>query len=101
MPFVHLANGDVLDLSDKEWQEHQDNSGTPNAVHVDGKGSHVIGVYPSDYEYDQENEPERAADTASLSREEREELTKLRKERDERDSHSVDHVVTHDQETHD
>lgn len=55
MPFIHLANGETLDLSDKEWQAAQDESGTPNAYHKDGKGSHVIGVYPADYEYEQDD----------------------------------------------
>lgn len=84
MPFVHLANGEVLDLSDKEWQDAQNVSGTPLAYHKDGKGSHVIGVYPADYEYNEDDQPESAADTASLSREERAELEALRKERDSR-----------------
>jgi hypothetical protein len=56
MPFVHLANGEVLDLSDKEWKAAQEESNTPNAFHKDGHGSHVIGVYPSDYDYEQTEE---------------------------------------------
>lgn len=56
MPYVHLANGETLDLTDKEWQTAQEESGTPNAYHKDGHGSHVIGVYPSDYDYEQTEE---------------------------------------------
>lgn len=71
MPFVHLANGEVLDLTDEEWQDAQTKSGTPNAIHRDGKGSHVIGVYQGDYEYDDTNEKADAEKRAQDARDEK------------------------------
>lgn len=85
MPFVHLANGEILDLTDEEWQQEQEKSGTPNAVHRDGKGSHVIGVYQGDYEYDDTSEKAAADKRAQDAEDEkdREEFAEWKRNRDD------------------
>jgi len=50
MPYVHLANGDVVKLTEKELKAAHEESGTPHAFHRDGVQHHVIGVYPDEVE---------------------------------------------------
>ena len=97
MPQIHLANGEVLQLSDKEWKAAQEESGTPNAYHKDGKGSHVIGIYPDDYEYDQTDaEKDEAADRAEYEEWKRNRANIQPESEAVTDDHSVSHVVSHD-----
>lgn len=59
MPYVHLANGDVIKLTAKELKAAHQESGSPHAFHRDGVQHHVIGTYPDEVELpakDDENE---------------------------------------------
>lgn len=58
MPYVHLANGDVIQLTKKELDASQRESGTPNAFHRDGFQHHVIGVFPDEVELPKDNNNE-------------------------------------------
>jgi hypothetical protein len=51
MPYVHLANGSVLKVTQKELLASQAESGTPNAYRMDGNEHTVIGVYPDEVEH--------------------------------------------------
>ena len=51
MPYVHLANGEVVDMTDDELVKSQEESGTPSAFHRDGMQYQVIGVYPKEVEH--------------------------------------------------
>lgn len=62
MPYVHLANGDVLDLSDQEWADAQKESNTPSAFHRDGLQYTVIGVFPKEVEHPLNAEQQAAKD---------------------------------------
>lgn len=50
MPYVHLANGDVIKLTAKELKAAHQESGSPHAFHRDGVQHHVIGTYPDEVE---------------------------------------------------
>ena len=56
MPYVHLANGDVLKLTAKELNAAREESGTPHAIHRDGVQHHVIGTYPDEVELPERND---------------------------------------------
>lgn len=60
MPYVHLANGEVLTLKQKELDEQVGNS-APNTLHRNGTQHQVIGIYPDDVELTR-NEDEETAD---------------------------------------
>jgi hypothetical protein len=38
MPYVHLANGDVETLTDKEWAKAQVDAGAAGVFRKDGRG---------------------------------------------------------------
>jgi hypothetical protein len=48
MTYVHLANGDVEQVTNDDWIEE---SGTPNAFRKKGKEYAVIGVYADEVEH--------------------------------------------------
>jgi hypothetical protein len=50
MPYVHLANGEVIKLTAKELKEAQEQTGTIHAFNREGVQHHVIGVYPDETE---------------------------------------------------
>jgi hypothetical protein len=56
MPYVHLANGEVMKVSKKEFATLTDESGTPNAIQKDGFEHQVIGVYPEENQLAGESE---------------------------------------------
>lgn len=56
--YVHLANGDVLRLTAKEWAKMQDESGSPHAVRKDGMEHTVIGVYQREVKHPVKDEEE-------------------------------------------
>jgi hypothetical protein len=49
MTYVHLANGEVLTVDEKELSKLTDGA-APGTIHRDGKQSQVIGTYPDDVE---------------------------------------------------
>lgn len=49
MPFVHLANGDVIHHTQKELDDIYGDD-VPNAYRKDGKESGIIGIYADDVE---------------------------------------------------
>lgn len=62
MPYVHLANGDVKKVSDKELNANHEASGSTKVFRENGTEHHIIGVYPEEYEYqDEETQAENAA----------------------------------------
>lgn len=77
MPYVHLANGDVLTVDQKELDELTANS-APGTVHKNGTQHKVIGVYPDDVEIEQ-TEDEKAKDA------ENRQFAEWKASRDERD----------------
>jgi hypothetical protein len=56
MPYVHLANGDVETLTDKEWAKAQNDAGAAGVFRKDGKEFQVIGVYPEEVEHPKSEE---------------------------------------------
>jgi hypothetical protein len=55
MPFVHLANGDVVSVSQEDLDDEFGHE-TPKALTRDGKQSSIIGVYPDDVEVETDND---------------------------------------------
>ncbi len=63
MPYVHLANGDVEKVTEKELLKNLEESGTPRAYRKGGMEHFVIGVYPDEVEHPL-SEADQAAVTA-------------------------------------
>jgi hypothetical protein len=61
MPYVHLANGDVVTLTNDELNDAFADQGHTRAYRKDGKEHTVIGIYPDEVEYDR-SEDEKAKD---------------------------------------
>jgi len=51
MPYIHLANGDVEKVTEKELTASVETSGSPLAYRKNGMEYYVIGVYPDEYEH--------------------------------------------------
>lgn len=62
MPFVHLANGDVVHHTQDELDERYGNE-TPIVYRKDGKESGIIGIYADDVEYDDPHDDENTENT--------------------------------------
>lgn len=58
MPFVHLANGDVVHHTQDELDERFGNE-TPTAYRKDGKESGIIGIYADDVDLPDEKDGEK------------------------------------------
>jgi hypothetical protein len=68
MPYVHLANGDVKQLSHDDLQRAFELSGSPRAYRENGTEHTVIGVYPDEVEYEMsEAEKGDAAESAQYA----------------------------------
>lgn len=68
MPYVHLANGDVKELTQDEMVEAF-GDGTPMAFRDGGKEYAVIGVYPDAVEVEETPAPTESAPTENASAE--------------------------------
>jgi hypothetical protein len=56
MPYVHLANGDVKKVTEKELNQNHEDSGSTQVFRMDGMEHHIIGVYPEEYEHPETDE---------------------------------------------
>ena len=56
MPYVHLANGDVEKVTQKDLDKNHLESGSPLVFRKDGMEHHIIGVYPEEYEHPETEE---------------------------------------------
>lgn len=56
MAYVHLANGDVEKVTEKELAANRAASGSPNVFRKNGMEHHVVGVYPEEYEHPESEE---------------------------------------------
>lgn len=54
MPYVHLANGDVKQVSQEELDDRYGDE-TPKVFRDGGKESAIIGIYSDDVEYEDES----------------------------------------------
>lgn len=77
MPYVHLANGDVVHHTDKELAQVFGDSGHQRAYRQNGVEHTVIGVYPDEVEYQQ-------TDDEKADAEDRREFEEYKRNRDER-----------------
>ena len=67
MTYVHLANGEVKQIDDKEFTKRFGDE-PPRFFRDNGKEHQIIGVYPDEVEYDDSDEK----DEADRQRQERE-----------------------------
>lgn len=56
MPYVHLANGDVETVTQKDLDANHAASGSPLVFRKDGMEHHITGVYPEEYEHPETEE---------------------------------------------
>ena len=76
MTYVHLANGEVKQMDDKEFSKAFGDD-VPRVFRDNGQEHTVIGVYPDEVEYDQTDD-EKAANA------ENEEFQQWKRDRDSR-----------------
>ncbi len=51
MPYIHLANGDVVKVTKEELVQSRVEAGAHNAYRQDGMEHYVIGVYPDEVQH--------------------------------------------------
>ena len=56
MPYVHLANGDVEKVTQKDLDGNYEQSGSHTVFRKDGMEHHIVGVYPEEYEHPETEE---------------------------------------------
>lgn len=66
MAYVHLANGDVRKMTEKQLAAARDEAGNQTHLRDNGIEHHIIGVYPEETPYERElSEEEKSARTAA------------------------------------
>lgn len=56
MPYVHLANGEHIKVTQKDLAANHAESGVTTVFRKDGMEHHIVGVYPEEYEHPETEE---------------------------------------------
>lgn len=84
MPYVHLANGDVKQYDQKEFDATFGDQGA-RVFRDNGVEHHVIGIYPDEVEYDTS-----VSDAEQKDNDDRAEYEAWKEKRDERAARKAD-----------